>query len=406
MVVLSLGPYLIIFGKMHYSVFDYHIGPISLPMKWLNSVPVLNQIRVPARFIIGAGISLSVLMTYGIACLIKVVGKQYKIIILAVTISLIYVEFYARKLPTHGIEIPEIVQCLHQQPAGTVLQIPASVSTGLWRVNPYQIQGIERLWQFFQTIHGKATISVSFSRLPPFYSGYFKTMPIIGPLLEHQDRASPQDCITMFERGERSAGHVIQALRLRYILIYPGWHDRHLTQAVINIFRAKLIDKQDDFYLYKISPVESAPGKVFYGDNDELYRAGLWSSDKESRGGRTCRRLLGDFGYLLVPFSDSGGNSLTFSALLPTESSHVSERYQISIENMVPQTIEVNKNWQTFSIPCTIPDLPGRLARVLIEKRKTLQFPFNFTPRHNMVKLPQQVGIVIEWAEMSSRAPH
>jgi hypothetical protein len=113
-VVLALGPSLKVYGETRFT--DYHL-PLLLPYALLTSLPGMEVMRTPARFMLIAEVALAIGATFGLAVLIRRLPRQrYTIVGLATLLML--VEVWPRPWPAESLRpVPEFYKQIAADPA-------------------------------------------------------------------------------------------------------------------------------------------------------------------------------------------------------------------------------------------------------------------------------------------------
>jgi hypothetical protein len=94
-VVLALGPSLKVHGISEFT--DYHL-PLLLPYALLTSLPGLDVMRTPGRFMLMAGVGLSMAATFGLGMLVQRVPSRRSLIVGLATLVL-FVEVWPQPWP-------------------------------------------------------------------------------------------------------------------------------------------------------------------------------------------------------------------------------------------------------------------------------------------------------------------
>jgi len=112
--VLALGPSLKVYGQTQFT--DYHL-PVLLPYAILTSLPGMEVMRTPGRFMLMAEVGLSIAATFGLAALIRPVPRlRYAIVGLATL--LLFVEVWPLPWPDERLRpVPEFYKHIAGDPA-------------------------------------------------------------------------------------------------------------------------------------------------------------------------------------------------------------------------------------------------------------------------------------------------
>jgi hypothetical protein len=113
-VVLALGPSLKVYGESRFT--DYHL-PLLLPYAVLTSLPGLDVMRTPGRFMLVAAIGLGIAATFGLGVLTQRRPRLRSVIVGLATL-LILVEVWPRPWPEERLRpVPEFYRQIAQDQA-------------------------------------------------------------------------------------------------------------------------------------------------------------------------------------------------------------------------------------------------------------------------------------------------
>jgi hypothetical protein len=168
-VLLSFGPFLHVGHRQGGRFVRFGIR-YSYPMPYwlLNSVPVLNGVRVPGRFSVVAILALDVLAALGLAWLMARVAarcRELALVVPAVALVLVLVEFFPRNIVTQQPAIPNPYSAIAAEPGRrAVLEIPLQWRTGFADFG--DVQGDHSIFLYYATRHGKPLASGMVARYP------------------------------------------------------------------------------------------------------------------------------------------------------------------------------------------------------------------------------------------------
>ena len=169
-VLLSFGPFLHVGHRQGGRFIRYGIRyTYPMPYWLLNSVPVLNGIRVPGRFSVVAILALDVLAAVGLAWLMGRLARQYgpRLALVAPAVALLFVlvEFFPRGLVTQKPGIPRPYSAIAAD-AGrkAVLEIPLQWRTGFGDFG--DVAGDHSIFLYYATRHGKPLAGGMVARYP------------------------------------------------------------------------------------------------------------------------------------------------------------------------------------------------------------------------------------------------
>ena len=169
-VLLSFGPFLHVGHRQGGRFIRYGIR-YTYPMPYwiLNSVPVLNGIRVPGRFSVVAILALDVVAAVGLAGLMAWLTKRHgprpALVAPAVALLLVLVEFFPQGLVTQPRRIPGPYSAIAAEPGQkAVLEIPLQWRTGFGDFG--DVAGDHSIFLYYATRHGKPLASGMAARYP------------------------------------------------------------------------------------------------------------------------------------------------------------------------------------------------------------------------------------------------
>ena len=169
-VLLSFGPFLHVGHRQGGRFIRYGIR-YTYPMPYwvLNSVPVLNGIRVPGRFSVVAILALDVLAAVGLASLMGRLAERHKpwraLALPVVALLLVLVEFFPHGVVTQKPEIPRPYSAIAADPGRkAVLEIPLQWRTGFGDFG--DISGDHSIFLYYATRHGKPLAGGMVARYP------------------------------------------------------------------------------------------------------------------------------------------------------------------------------------------------------------------------------------------------
>jgi hypothetical protein len=164
-VLLSFGPYLHIGSRQGARFIRYGIR-YSVPMPYwiLNSIPVVNGVRVPGRFSTVGFLALDVLAALALARLVAW-RPALRIVAPALALALVMVEFFPRGIVTQKSAIPRPYAAIAADPGRrAVLEIPLQWRTGFGDFG--DVQRDHSIFLYYATRHGKPLSSGMVARYP------------------------------------------------------------------------------------------------------------------------------------------------------------------------------------------------------------------------------------------------
>jgi uncharacterized protein DUF6541 len=169
-VLLSFGPFLHLGHRQGAHFIRYGIRyTYPMPYWLLNSVPVLNGVRVPGRFSVVGILALDVLAAVGLAWLMGRVASRYgprlALVAPAVALLVVLVEFFPQGLVTQPPGIPKPYSAIAAEPGRrAVLEIPLQWRTGFGDFG--DVQGDQSIFLYYATRHAKPLASGMVARYP------------------------------------------------------------------------------------------------------------------------------------------------------------------------------------------------------------------------------------------------
>ncbi len=177
--ILTLGPFLHVFGHWKLTVDEGIKIVIPLPYIILHYIPFLNNIRVPGRLIVGFIFFAYIVCAYLINYFLKNKSVRFKQIIFI----LLFVVFFVDQRVTNNIlpapqDYPyKIFQAIKADPEkASVLEIPFTVRDGFTYFGDGDAIGLT----VGQLIHGKSVIGGYIGRIADYKKNYYRFDPFIG----------------------------------------------------------------------------------------------------------------------------------------------------------------------------------------------------------------------------------
>ena len=216
--LLTLGPSLRING---------HDTGIPLPFALVAQLPFFKGNRYPSRYSVLFVLSLSVLVAFGLAAIVKRRTKPQqpfarpalRVAAAVVLVALVPFEHLAIPLPMTDMEVPSVYQAIAEEIPGdaTLLDLPVA-----WR-NGFRVTGTQHpiimFQQYYQTVHGKRILAGNTSRNPPLTFQYFTEAPVINTIIAletgHQVDAG------VAKQDRELAADVLRFYNIQAILIHP-----------------------------------------------------------------------------------------------------------------------------------------------------------------------------------------
>ncbi len=234
--VLSLGPVLHVRGIWQFTHLDL---TVMLPGVLAYSLPILDMIRVPSRYVIMLMFTIALMAGYGWRSALRRFGADSqrritgsKMLLTAVVVAFVLFE-YAAVLPTQdAVPVPDTYSSIREDHrGGSVLEIPLCLLGGGF--NHHQTMQTMIRYYEYQKTHERPIWGGYWSRSTPMYLDYLAS----DPVLSHLAVASGyQDII---ELGELGTTNVLSYLRQKHDVAYVIVHKTLLpsedVQSIVHL---------------------------------------------------------------------------------------------------------------------------------------------------------------------------
>ena len=216
--LMTLGPSLRINGQD---------AGIPLPFALVAELPFFKGNRYPSRYSVLFVLSLSLLVAFGLAAIVKrrekrpMISAQPALRAMAgvILVALVLFEHLSSPLPMSDMEVPSVYQSVADEMPGdfTLLDLPVA-----WR-NGFRVTGTQHpiimFQQYYQSVHGKRILAGNTSRNPPLKFQYFTEAPVINTIIAletgHQIDASIVDL------DRELAADVLRFFNVQAIVVHP-----------------------------------------------------------------------------------------------------------------------------------------------------------------------------------------
>ena len=212
-VLLSFGPFLHVGHRQGGRFIRYGIRyTYPMPYWLLNSVPVLNGIRVPGRFSVVAILALDVLAAVGLAWVTSRLANRYgprpALVAPAVALLLVLVEFFPRGLVTQRPRIPGPYSAIAADRGGkAVLEIPLQWRTGFGDFG--DVQGDHSIFLYYATRHGKPLAGGMAARYPLGSRQGLLSQPVYSQIVALQQGDLAAATFSTGELRQAGIGYVV-----------------------------------------------------------------------------------------------------------------------------------------------------------------------------------------------------
>jgi hypothetical protein len=211
-VLLSFGPFLHVGHRQGARFIRYGIR-YSYPMPYwlLNSVPVLNGVRVPGRFSVVAILALDVLAAVGLAWLMARVATRrprLALVVPAVALVLVLVEFFPKGIVTQKPGIPKPYAAIAADPGRrAVLEIPLQWRTGFLDFGDTRHD--HTIFLYYATRHGKPMVGGMAARYPARNRMKLLNHPVYSQVLALQSGDLASTTLTAADLRQAGIGYVV-----------------------------------------------------------------------------------------------------------------------------------------------------------------------------------------------------
>lgn len=175
--------------------------------RWLPQLPLLDQIRVPARFSLGAHFCLAVLLAFGADALSRArwrlsILRDWRWVWPVAIAPLLALDFWFVPLPLAVVAKPPAYCSFLAKQNGAALIFPIGVGSG----NGYNAGKLRAQQLIDQSVHHRPLISGYISRIPNDVADHMRSDVVFNALLALQNEKQPAleptpEQITQFVRG-------------------------------------------------------------------------------------------------------------------------------------------------------------------------------------------------------------
>lgn len=236
--LVTLGPTLRING----AEFD-----LPLPFDLLLDIPLVKGNRYPSRWSVMLTLCLAILVGYGMAWLMKRVGRRQKVegsqrsavvrfFLPTALCVLLTVEHLSIPLPLSDFRIPDVYNQIAQAPGSwSVMEIPLAWRNGFRVTGSYRSdsQGpIDRIFMFaqwYQTAQQHPILNGNTSRNPELKFQYFAETPLLDSLIAIQTGHAVDDKTRA--RDKALAPRLLQFFGTKYVIWHAPFEDANRDVA-------------------------------------------------------------------------------------------------------------------------------------------------------------------------------
>jgi hypothetical protein len=211
-VLLSFGPFLHVGHQQGGRFIRYGIRyTYPMPYWLLNSVPVINGVRVPGRFSVVGMLALDVLAAGALAWFMARVAPRWSRFapaIPAVALLLVLVEFWPKGIVTQKPGVPKPYSAIAADPGRrAVLEIPLQWRTGFGDFG--DVQGDQTIFLYYATRHGKPVASGMAARYPMKSRKALLNHPVYAQVVGLQEGDLASAAFTTDDLRQAGIGYVV-----------------------------------------------------------------------------------------------------------------------------------------------------------------------------------------------------
>jgi len=283
--ILTLGPFLHVFGHWALTVDEGIKIVIPLPYIILHYIPLLNNIRVPGRLIVGFIFFAYIVCAYLINYFLKNKSIRFK----QVFFMLFFLVFVFDQRVTNNILPPpqvypyNIFQTIKSDKEKvSVMDIPFTVRDGFTYFGDSNAIGMT----IGESWHGKPVIGGYMGRIPDYKKNYYRLNPFFGYLgriidsdLKNNPIIDQDDLINWTELNIEKSKDIIDFLDLKYIILKD---EMPYTATLSAKFKELGFEKQMNelkFSLWKRDPENRDFLSVDLGKENDINYLGMgWNN--------------------------------------------------------------------------------------------------------------------------------
>jgi hypothetical protein len=224
--VWALGPRLVVLGA--------DTGVI-LPATLIRFVPVLSNVRIPARAIVVVYLAAGVMLALWWA------GRPRSLGAAALVMFAILADFLPAPVASYELRRPAVYAELAGRPAGAVLELPIGLRDGFGEVGMQKPETLH-----YQTLHGRAMAGGAVARLPDSTRRAYLESEVLGPLVRLSGGEPPG------ADARRPSAADFVALGIRYVVYDAAASPDALRRHVETRMPVRLLAARDGLALYAI----------------------------------------------------------------------------------------------------------------------------------------------------------
>jgi hypothetical protein len=361
--VLTLGPLLQIRGQFLFPLDNLlreqgipQDVTFPLPFALLHYIPFLKANRVPNRFSVILGLSLAVLVGYGVLVLLRRIPGEKRGVALgvgAVLFAVIIFDQLAVPLPLTDARIPKPYEAIAAEPDDFVIM---TIPFG-WR-DSFGTKGSERTQvQYYQSSHHKRFLTGNTSRAPEFKTDYFLRLPLFQALTAVELYNTVDE--ETLARAREQSGELMTLYDVRYLVVHDPIPLRYpeidttddtlgLAQTLMPL-SAEPVASGDGVSVYDvIQPQIPDPLRIDFGDwSAAAYRGEGWNEDEDIFAA-TANWAIAEEAQIFFPVRGGGDRRLSMQVA------------PFVYPGAPPQTLTFSLNGRRLDVP--VDGTPAELA--------------------------------------------
>lgn len=284
--ILTLGPFLHVFGKWGLTVDDGIRIVIPLPFVILHYLPFISNIRVPGRLIVGFIFFAYIITSYLLNFILLKKRLKLKILIFGILIFIFIIDHYFIVASPKPSFIPTKLynEIKKDEASFTVMEVPSTIRDG------FVYFGSSDSLEFIigQSIYNKPVLGGYMGRIPYFKRAYYQSNPFlgyVGRLIDKNiklnggvDRA---DLKNWRKINLQKSLDAINFLDLKYFVIKEDEHYSPTLLKDLNALGFYKIKEDKNYSLLARTPENKEYTSVFLGSENDEINIGMGWGNKE-----------------------------------------------------------------------------------------------------------------------------
>jgi hypothetical protein len=192
--VLSLGPFLLFLGAQgHHFTYLGERFNVPLPYFLLHFIPIINGVRIPARFEFMTNLLFIVMAAAALTALMQRKPKWTPAFAI-VAIALMTLESLPGNVPPlHSTKIPTPYTAINNDSGnGAVLELPIQWRDGFGQIGDITTRNDHTIHLYYATRHGKPLVNGMIARYPDKSETALQQIPVYSQILTLQHDQDPQ----------------------------------------------------------------------------------------------------------------------------------------------------------------------------------------------------------------------